>query len=65
MADHQLTVPTSIIDVIDPPTYETLEAMIRAARGGVCRSGQPDARILRPTSRARPRDRDPSQGAHR
>jgi hypothetical protein len=28
VADHQLTVPASIIDVIDPPTYETLEAMI-------------------------------------
>jgi hypothetical protein len=28
VADHKLPVPSSIIDVIDPPTYETLEAMI-------------------------------------
>lgn len=27
-ADHQLTVPSSFLDVIEPPTYETLEAMI-------------------------------------
>jgi hypothetical protein len=28
VTDHKLPVPSSIIDVIDPPTYETLEAMI-------------------------------------
>jgi len=28
VADHQLAVPNTLIDVIDPPTYETLEAMI-------------------------------------
>jgi hypothetical protein len=28
VADHQLSVPASLINVIDPPTYETLEAMI-------------------------------------
>jgi hypothetical protein len=28
VADHKLTVPSSIIDVIDPPTYEALESMI-------------------------------------
>jgi len=28
VADHQLDVPNTLIDVIDPPTYETLEAMI-------------------------------------
>jgi hypothetical protein len=28
VADHQLAAPETIIDVIDPPTYETLEAMI-------------------------------------
>jgi hypothetical protein len=28
VADHKLPVPASIIDVIDPPTYEALEAMI-------------------------------------
>jgi hypothetical protein len=28
VTDHGLAVPASIIDVIDPPTYETLEAMI-------------------------------------
>ena len=26
--DHQLAVPASFLDVIDPPTYETLESMI-------------------------------------
>jgi hypothetical protein len=28
VADHKLAVPASLISVIDPPTYETLEAMI-------------------------------------
>jgi hypothetical protein len=28
VADHQLAVPANLINVIDPPTYETLEAMI-------------------------------------
>jgi hypothetical protein len=28
IADHKLTVPASIIDVIESPTYEALEAMI-------------------------------------
>jgi hypothetical protein len=28
VAAHQLTVPDSLIDVIEPPTYETLEALI-------------------------------------
>lgn len=28
VADHALPVPNTLIDVIDPPTYETLEAMI-------------------------------------
>jgi hypothetical protein len=28
VTDHQLNVPDSIIDVIEPPTYESLEAMI-------------------------------------
>jgi hypothetical protein len=28
VADHHVNVPTSILDVIEPPTYETLEAMI-------------------------------------
>lgn len=37
VADHQLSVPASIINVIDPPTYEALESMItrlEAAYGG-------------------------------
>lgn len=38
VADHQLAVPASLIDVIDPPTYETLEAMI--ARLEASYSGQ-------------------------
>jgi hypothetical protein len=28
IADHKVNVPTTILDVIEPPTYETLEAMI-------------------------------------
>jgi hypothetical protein len=28
VTDHKLSVPTTLISVIDPPTYETLEAMI-------------------------------------
>ena len=28
VADHQLPVPAALLDVIDPPTYEALEAMI-------------------------------------
>jgi hypothetical protein len=28
IADHNVTVPTTILDVIEPPTFETLEAMI-------------------------------------
>jgi hypothetical protein len=28
VADHGLPVPSSLLDVVDPPTYETLEAMI-------------------------------------
>jgi hypothetical protein len=28
VADHSLPVPKTLIDVVDPPTYETLEAMI-------------------------------------
>jgi hypothetical protein len=31
--DHNLPVPASILDVIDPPTYETLEAMITRLEG--------------------------------
>ncbi len=28
VADHKLPVPDTVIDVVDPPTYETLESMI-------------------------------------
>ena len=28
VADHKLSVPASLVNIIDPPTYETLEAMI-------------------------------------
>lgn len=41
VADHQLTVPTSIIDVIDPPTYETLEAMITRLEAAYAGQGSP------------------------
>jgi hypothetical protein len=26
---HQLSVPTSIVDVVEPPSYEVLEGMIK------------------------------------
>jgi hypothetical protein len=41
VTDHQLTVPTSFISVIDPPTYETLEAMITRLEAAYNGSGLP------------------------
>ena len=38
---HQLTVPDTLIDVIDPPTYETLEAMIGRLEAAYDGSGLP------------------------
>jgi hypothetical protein len=38
---HQLIVPDSLIDVIDPPTYETLEAMIRRLEAAYDGTGLP------------------------
>jgi hypothetical protein len=28
VTDHQLTIPDTLIEVIEPPTYETLDATI-------------------------------------
>ena len=51
VADHQLPVPSSIIDVIDPPTYETLEAMIvRLEAEYTGEGGQSPAPATRPTA---------------
>ena len=33
VTEHKLSVPASLIDVIDPPTYETLEALITRLEG--------------------------------
>jgi hypothetical protein len=39
VADHKLTVPASIIDVIEAPTYESLEAMIARIETAYAQSG--------------------------
>jgi hypothetical protein len=41
VADHQLSVPASLINVIDPPTYETLEAMIARLEADYSGQGTP------------------------
>ncbi len=43
VADHQLSVPAGLINVIDPPTYETLEAMITRLEADYSGSGLPSA----------------------
>ena len=41
VAAHQLTVPTTLINVIDPPTYETLESMITRLEAAYNGQGAP------------------------
>ena len=41
VADHKLAVPSTIINVIDPPTYETLEAMITRLEADYAGQGVP------------------------
>ena len=41
VTDHKLTVPASLIDVIDPPTYETLESMITRLEAAYSGQGLP------------------------
>ena len=43
VADHKLAVPASLINVIDPPTYETLEAMISRLEADYSGQGTPAA----------------------
>jgi hypothetical protein len=43
ITDHQLAVPASFISVIDPPTYETLEAMIGRLEAAYNGAGAPSA----------------------
>ena len=43
VTDHKLTVPASLINVIDPPTYETLEAMITRLEADYSGAGIPSA----------------------
>jgi hypothetical protein len=50
VAEHKLPVPGSIIDVIDPPTYEALEAMIvRLEKEYTGQSGQSPTPVDTPT----------------
>jgi len=41
VAEHQLSVPSSLINIIDPPTYETLEAMIKRLEAAYSGEGLP------------------------
>ena len=41
--EHQLTVPATFLDVIDPPTYETLESMITRLEALYTGQGAPSA----------------------
>jgi len=43
VSDHKLPVPPSLINVIDPPTYETLEAMITRLEAAYAGQGLPTA----------------------
>jgi hypothetical protein len=43
VADHKLPVPANLIAVIDPPTYETLEAMITRLEAAYSGQGLPAA----------------------
>ena len=43
VSDHQLSVPDTIIDVIEPPTYESLEAMITTLEQIYAGAGAPPA----------------------
>jgi hypothetical protein len=57
VADHKLTVPSSIIDVIDPPTYEALEAMIvrlEAAYSGLGPTPTPNSTSTGPAASPSP-----------
>ena len=49
VTDHQLNVPATLINVIDPPTYETLESMITRLEADYTGSGQPSPSIAQPT----------------
>jgi hypothetical protein len=41
VTDHQLAVPATLLDVIEPPTYETLEAMITRIEAAYAGQGLP------------------------
>jgi hypothetical protein len=41
VTDHKLAVPTNFVNVIDPPTYETLEAMITRLEAAYSGAGLP------------------------
>ena len=41
VADHKLTVPANLVNIIDPPTYETLESMITRIEAQYAGQGLP------------------------
>ena len=43
VADHKLAVPAAFVNVIDPPTYETLEAMITRLEASYSGQGTPSS----------------------
>jgi hypothetical protein len=49
VADHQLNVPATLINVIDPPTYETLEAMITRLEAAYSGPGLPSPSTSEPS----------------
>jgi hypothetical protein len=49
VADHNLSVPPAFVNVIDPPTYETLEAMITRLETDYAGTGLPSPSASEPT----------------
>ena len=65
VADHKLAVPTSLIDIIDPPTYETLESMITRLEAQYSGQGLPTSAVERlTTQRQRVATNDQVQERH-
>lgn len=54
VAAHQLAVPDSFLNVIDPPTYETLEAMIKRLEQSYAGNGMPPAATDAPSALSSP-----------
>jgi hypothetical protein len=54
VTDHKLTVPASLINVIDPPTYETLESMITRLEAAYTGQGAPPPPSQEPAASSSP-----------